>query len=320
MNNLRIRRMVLVALWVALACGPLSASPGLKVICASRADKPPVMDGRLDDPCWAKAEVRSDFVTIGVGDPVQLRTAMRFVYDDKNLYMALEFHWDDVETLRKGIRSILAARGRPAAGLTPIEKYENRYGVEVFLDSGASQSNYYQILFNAAGQFTGNYNAIWEKFKKTQTIKAAVGKDRWTVEFAQPAPGLTAGDEWGLNVVRNDDSYYGMWSYIVGAFAQPKRFGRLVIGDYAAWWQAVFAKGAMGRLDEIHRNMAGSKRLRALYKQTRRKADSLARLAAKHRPIGRENFEVLYKAYHGFKASMDRLEAAYQTYQQIRSE
>jgi len=320
MNSSRVLPTGLAGFVVVSLCAAAIASPPVKVICASRAEKPPVIDGVLDDACWAKTEVRGDFVTPTTAKPVKLRTTMRFVYDDKNLYAGLEFYWDDIEALRKGIRSILG-KHRIVAGRTPLKEYDNRYGVEMFFDPNSSRLNSYQILFNAAGQFAGNYNMIEEQFEKIQTVKTTVQADRWTAELVYPVRGkpLAVGDVWGLNVVRNNETYYGMWTYIHGAFLQPKRFGRLIIGDYASWWDAVFARGAMARLADIRQNMEGSKHLQALYGLTWEKAARLDRLSKKHRPSNRENFEILYVAYRQFKKNMDRLEAAYQTHRQMEA-
>ena len=321
MNSMRILSMPLVALVLSSAYATATASQPLKVICATRTEKAPVIDGVLDEPCWAKTEVRSDFVTPGVGKPVKQRTTMRMAYDDKNLYVGLEFHYNDIKILTGGIRSILAKYGPPARSVAPIANFSNSYSFELFVDRDASRVNSYQLLYNAAGQSAGNFNMNEKRFKTTPIIRSTVGKDRWTVELAWPIAGKppVIGDVWGLNLIRNDEMCSGMWAFISGAFHQPKLFGRVLIGDYAAWWNTVFAKGVADRLGEIQRGMAGSKRLGALYDLAKVGADRLASLAKKHRPTNRKNFEILYRAYAGFGKDMTRLEAAYQTHRQMEA-
>ena len=321
MTSPRILQIVVVVSVLAATCTTTTASTPLKVICATRTGKAPKIDGVLDDACWTKTEVRSDFVTPGVGKPVQRRTTMRLLHDEKNLYVGLELHWDDIKVLADGIRSILAKHGPPAPGIGPIAKFANTYSFELFIDRDASRVNTHQFLHNAAGQSAGNFNMDEKRFNKTPTVRSTVGKGRWTVELAWPIAGKppAIGDVWGLNLIRNDEMAYGMWAFISGAFHQPQLFGRVLMGDYAAWWNAVFAEGVTERLGEIRQGMGDSKRLRPLYDLAKTGADRLAALARKHRPTNRENFEILYRAHGEFGKNMTRLEAAYQTHRQMEA-
>jgi hypothetical protein len=322
MTFTRILSISLVTVVVMMGCfAPAMSSEPLKVICAKLAEKPPVIDGVLDDACWAKSDIRSDFVTPGISKPTSQRTSIRCAYDAKNLYVGIEFYWDDIEQLKAGIKSIIAKRGKAQPGVRPIANFENSHSLELFIDQGASRANAHQLLYNAAGQRAGNFNAIEKFFTKTLTIRSTVGKDRWTVEIAWPVDGkaLVAGDVWGMNLIRNDEMCNGMWAFINGAFHQPQLFGRIVMGSYAEWWNAVFAKGVADRLIEIRKGMAGSKDLQPLYDQAKIGADRLTKLAKKHQPNNRENFEILYRAYSEFNKNMTRLDAAYQIYQQMEA-
>jgi hypothetical protein len=240
---------------------------------------------------------------------------MRAVYDDQNLYLSFELQWEDIRILQKGIKSIVDQYGAPKKEIVPISAFTNRYGLELFVDPGASRSNYYQILFNAAGQYTGNYRNMWDKFTAVHDFKSKVHGDRWTAEYVYPTKGLKPGEEWGINIVRNDESYYSMWRHISGAFAQPKLFGRLVIGSYEDWWKAVFEKGTVQRIKEV--SGSSDTTLSALARSTDEKAQSLAEIAKRNAPNSRENFETLYHGYHEFKKNIDRLEVAYKVRKQM---
>ena len=54
-----------------------------------KADKPPTLDGVLDDPCWEDSHVAGDFVPTGAdkGNAAEPRTAVRFCYDHRALYL-----------------------------------------------------------------------------------------------------------------------------------------------------------------------------------------------------------------------------------------
>ena len=93
----------IVMLSVIFTSGILCVGEEMKVICASRTETPPVLDGILDDPCWQKAEVRSDFTSPGAGQSLIRRTTMRALYDQNNIYFGFEVFWDDAELLKKGV-------------------------------------------------------------------------------------------------------------------------------------------------------------------------------------------------------------------------
>jgi cellulose/xylan binding protein with CBM9 domain len=316
--------VLLLLVLMLSAVAPVAADEPLKVTCASRVDKAPKVDGVLDDACWAKTEVRTDFTSPASGAALKRRSTMRFVFDDNNLYMGLEFFWNDIEKLKKGIAAIVAKHGRPPTGVLPFKKYHNRYGVELFIDPGATQVNYYQILFNAAGQYTGNFKAIWSEFKGGHTVKSAVRGNCWTVEFVYPHKGIRAGDTWGLNVCRNDEDYYGIWKQVGGAYHAPKMFGRIVMGDYAQWWQAVWGKGTVARLADIHKTLPGHAQrhpsLAMLFDLVSRKARSVEAVARRCAPDSRQNFENLYRAYTGFQKDLDRLAAFWETVELMETE
>ncbi len=76
----------LTTLVLAAAAG---ASPVLR---AERVDKPPVVDGSLDDAAWTKATASSTFTqkVPDDGKPPSEPTHVRVVYDDKAIYIAVE--------------------------------------------------------------------------------------------------------------------------------------------------------------------------------------------------------------------------------------
>ena len=304
-------------LLAALTTPFADAAEPLKVICATRAVAPPKIDGVLDDACWQQTEVRSDFTSPASGMPIKRRTTMRFVYDDTHLYMGVEFHWDDAAALRQGVAGIVKKHGPVPKGVLDFRKYVNCYGFELFIDPGATQVNYYQILLNAAGQYAGNYKMMWHEFKGGQTFAHTIRGNCWTVEFVYPYKGIGAGDEWGLNLCRNDETYYGIWKQVGGAYHAPKMFGRIVMGSYAQWWQAVWGRGAATRLAQIgkrlQRHAGPYPSLRTLFRIVRDRARHVEAVAKRHALTSRHNFEVLYRAYTDFRSDFHRLSSFWET-------
>ena len=314
-------RSVLLACFFCQAA-LVHAGESPKVICAARAETPPVIDGVLDDACWQKAEVRDDFTDVVFGKPMPRRTAMRFVYDDAHLYMGLECEWDDARILKAGIARIHETHDPKTKTPVPIGQYTNRYGVELFVDPGASQANYFQILFNAGGQLTGNYKAIWDAFHLKPTFKGTVAAKGWTVEFALPVreiagARLRPGDEWGLNVCRNDETYYSLWRRMGSNYHEPKAFGRLVVGDYRQWWNAVWARHGAARLGRLEPYSHKEPSVGPLYRLVSQRARQLSRAAQNHPPTDRKSFERVYGEYTDFRRLFDRLEAVCRTLEAI---
>lgn len=297
----------------------LQAQQPLKVICASRAEQPLVIDGKLDEPCWKNTEACHDFVTpAGETIPVKQTTIMRVVYDNSAIYIGLDFHWNNIEDLKKGIQEIIDQYGTPSKyTFANIKKYANRFGAELFIDPGASRRNYYQILINAAGQMTGHYKMNWGLFKNKPFFKSAITGDRWTAEFVFPYKNLKTGSEWGLNICRNDQTYYGIWKQMGSDYNNPKRFGKMLIGDYQNWWKAVWAKNGVETINKISAKVAEyskeNQEMGILYDNIRKKVDKLGQLVKIHPPINRKNFKIIYVAYQDFKSDFDRFNSLYKT-------
>ena len=87
---------VALALAVATMAGVVSG--GVKVTSQS-----PVVDGRLDEACWRKAEWSSDFQAklSATEKTIRNQTAFAIVSDRQNIYIGLKCDESDVETTRK---------------------------------------------------------------------------------------------------------------------------------------------------------------------------------------------------------------------------
>ena len=315
MNN--INRWLSGCLFVFLSIlGLARGEEGLKVICASRTATPPVMDGILAEPAWKTAEVRSDFTSPGAGTVLGRRTTMRVLYDRDNLYFGFEVFWDDVSALNQGLAAIREKHPQIQAGAWQKEwQYENVCGLELFLDPGASGRNYCQMLFNAAGQCVGLYNAKLEHFTLQPEVKSALRGNCWSVELRCPAKNLQAGQEWGLNVCRNDETYYGIWKQVGGNYNNPKLFGRLVLGDYREWWETAGGTGARAQLTAMQkqRGLYADTHYDAMLNLVDQDMTALSRWAESCPPVSRDNFERLYARYASCHDQFERLRAYHET-------
>src|SRR5687768_5687217 len=87
----------------------LLGTPPRPELNAVRVVDPPVLDGKLDDPAWAKAEASSAFVQKfpSEGNAPTERTTLRIVYDDANVYVSFDCEQRSVPVVQR-----LTRRGR----------------------------------------------------------------------------------------------------------------------------------------------------------------------------------------------------------------
>ena len=118
----------------AVVIPPEKANP----ITVPRFDKPPVIDGKLDDPVWQNAVVLKDFYQIDPGDNVapSKPTEVLLGYDSKTLYIAFKAY-DEPDK----IRATVAKRDNI---------FQDDY-VGFFLDTFNDKRKAFEMFFNPLG-------------------------------------------------------------------------------------------------------------------------------------------------------------------------
>ena len=175
--------------------------PARPHIVATRTTQPPVIDGRLDDPVWGAAVPSDAFVQHfpDEGAPPSERTSMRVLYDDRNLYIAV-----DAEQLNAPIVKRLARRDSQI----PSD------GVWIDIDSRRTGVGAFHFAVNAAGMlsdgihfddtnYTSDWDAVWE-------AKVADTDHGYSIEFRIPLAVLRFSalpvQDWGFQVRRFIDA------------------------------------------------------------------------------------------------------------------
>ncbi|HEY0546032.1 MAG TPA: DUF5916 domain-containing protein [Pyrinomonadaceae bacterium] len=167
-----------------------------------KLDKPPVIDGKLDDEVWKQAIVLKDFYQTSPGDNIEpsRKTDTMIAYDAKFLYFAFRCY-DEPDKVR-----------------ATVAKRDNVFGednVRVYLDTFNDQRRAYVLGFNPFGiQQDGIYtegSGTDYNFDIVMESKGVMTSDGWTVEVAIPFKSLryTAGKDkqWGIQVWRNIDRF-----------------------------------------------------------------------------------------------------------------
>lgn len=182
----------------------ISQAENDKIIRAVKTETTLVIDGKLDEPCWQKANKVSDFVQSEPeegGKPSEM-TTVYLLYDEKKLYVGFEC-FQSVELQASATRR--------------DSHFFNDDYVEVFLDTFHDKRNCYAFGLNLLGaqidarianegsnQRGHGGDTSWDCGWDGQ---AARGEDKWTAEFAIPFCELRFKNKpdsvWGINFMRN---------------------------------------------------------------------------------------------------------------------
>jgi len=154
---------------------------------ASRAVRPPVLDGRDDDEVWRTAQPITEFVEFDPdeGKPARFQTLARVAYDEHNFYVFIRAF--DPEPLK--IQKILARRDvRPPTDQLKIiiDSYHDRRSGYEFAVSPAGVKRDYSISND------GNEDDAWDGVWDVATAVDSLG---WTAEFRVPLSQLRYGNE-----------------------------------------------------------------------------------------------------------------------------
>ncbi|HEX7957483.1 MAG TPA: DUF5916 domain-containing protein, partial [Pyrinomonadaceae bacterium] len=165
-----------------------------------RFEKPPVIDGKLDEEVWKAGAVFKDFYQFNPGDNVapSQPTEVYIGYDSKTLYLAFRCY-DDPTKVR-----------------ATIPKRDNIFGednVRVFLDTFNDQRRAYVLGFNPLGIQADGIHTEEQGLDLSVDIvmesKGALTADGYVVEVAVPFKSLRyqagKGKQWGIHVWRNID-------------------------------------------------------------------------------------------------------------------
>lgn len=222
-------RVLLPMLFVLAGTGTALARHEAKTIRAHRAKSPLVIDGVLDEPCWALAEVGTDFVDYRTERLAREQTFVRVLYDDTYIY----FGFECLEPEPAKIVAVERKHGQSLVG-------EDR--IEIRLDTFHDLRHAYVFVVNTLGtrydarqglfQFDDSWTCDWK-------AACTVVEDRWFAEVAIPIASLLFDrkDEavWGGNFRRveyglQENSY---WCYRNSQARLPREFGTITALDLA---------------------------------------------------------------------------------------
>jgi hypothetical protein len=164
-----------------------------------RFDKPPVIDGKLDDEVWKGATILKDFYQVVPGDntPPSYPTETFLGYDSRNLYIAFHAHDDPSK-----VRATVAKRD---------DILSNDDTIRILLDTYNDKRRAYVLVFNPFGVQQDGIRTEGSGVDFTVDIvmesKGMLTEDGYTIEAVVPFKSLRyesgKGKLWGVQVFRN---------------------------------------------------------------------------------------------------------------------
>ena len=193
--------VVLTSLLWSVSPVAAQSDPTGRTLRAVRATGAVVIDGRLDEPDWERADVATDFVQNDPheGAPASERTEVRILHDDETLYVGAFAHHRHREDV------VVNEMKRDFDGASTD-------WMAIILDTFHDRRNGYQFGVNPAG-------AMWDSQKSNEgrernlnwdgawTVRTRQAPDGWYAEFAIPFRTLqiprSGSQTWGINFQRH---------------------------------------------------------------------------------------------------------------------
>jgi hypothetical protein len=155
-----------------------------------RATTPIRIDGKLDDPAWAKAEWTSDFVDIeGTAKPApRFRTRVKMLWDDKYLYIAAELQEPNVNATLLKHDSVIFHDNDFEVFIKPLPQTKSYFEFEMnALNTG------WDLFLNKPYNENGEPDNSWDivNLKTAVAVQGTLNNPKdtdqgWTIEIAYP--------------------------------------------------------------------------------------------------------------------------------------
>jgi hypothetical protein len=161
---------------------PMPVADGIPATVSSlsavRAEQPPALDGRDDDPVWAQAPLITGFREVRPSEDAEprQRTAARVAYDARNLYVFVRAY----DTAPDSIVRLLSRRDVQTASdqiVVMIDSYhDRRTGYEFAVNPVGVKADY--AIYD-----DGNEDGAWDGVWDAATLVDSLG---WTAEYRIP--------------------------------------------------------------------------------------------------------------------------------------
>ena len=194
-----------------------------------RTKTAPVIDGKLDEPCWEHAGIAEDFTNVASSmepKPTQ-QTKVYLLHDEKNLYVAYRCYESNLGSVKaeKAERDASGLWGDDCVELYLLPPDSSFPGIPIV------GQKYYYLVVNSLGT-QGDNVGLYERDQWDGKWLARTARERgaWTVEmqipFAEVDSRPSEGGSWKVNFTRSEKRLgeNSSWSPVDVRFHDPTRF------------------------------------------------------------------------------------------------
>ena len=212
----------------------------------------PVIDGRLTDACWERADFVGDFVRFYEGKLVKPQTEFAVACDAAKLYVAARCFQPHMSKIRS------PQRKRDAGELFGDDS------IELFIDPDVSGNHYFQLALSAANVQFDSVRSTDDRhdFDMKWTSAVHKGAREWTAEIAIPFAELLAKPDnpghWHFNVCRNNSvgeewHRYSTWGRLKKGQRSPGYHDFNLFGTLMGLPKPQYAAKAAARVKRLRR-------------------------------------------------------------------
>ena len=226
-------QFLLAILLLGLPLAALADMREVSFYCVRPTAMPPVIDGRLDDPCWRQAQ---DFTSTYEyfkpnPGPGKLKNSIRILYSEQGLYMGI-LHYDKHP---EKIRATVTDRDNSRLWTDDC--------TEIYIDADAAAIGWRKFVVNTLGTVADIWRIDGSVVQEDWTAegwetKVQVTKEGWTLETFFPwsifGKRAKPGDIWMYCHVRYawpDGKFVGTTSSPGGNYCATSNFGYLCFLD-----------------------------------------------------------------------------------------
>ena len=223
MRSCIVSIMVLLALSAASRLSAVEDGGRVPVLQVPIGDSKPVIDGKLDEPCWKKAAATGTLKPER-GNPLKSTTNAFVFRDADRLYVGVSCGSSGPKPDAK----------QPASPPN-VSKQEH---VALLIDSNHDENSYYLVILTQEGTVEASYNEhsppwhdpTWNRRKPRFQCARAVTENGWSAEFSLPLKvfdkNKTLASQIGFNI-RRLDARTGQTVCLRGEFLNPAEAGLL---------------------------------------------------------------------------------------------
>ncbi len=233
------------------ALTPVTALEKIAEVRIGRVSQPPVIDGKLDDPCWSNTVEIAPFILLKQKEFAREQTRAYIAYDEQNLYVAFRCEASCLDPANNQLAEFKTGAGRDSDQifnndcvlvlLCPDEKRNDVYyeigvnGAGIVNDAKCVAPNYWG---EGARDKAWNYGGQVAVKTYSDTWGGDRGKAYWVVEFSVPlaafGPMPRPGTTWRVCLGRLEqrDHERSVWQPMEEGFhIAPDSFGRIVFDN-----------------------------------------------------------------------------------------